>query len=137
MAVCGNCRAEGFRIRSRWVKGIQLPDECPQCKPDAFDGKITMPSDKKIWMGYEAHPNEYVKGEDGGFDRKPEYRAEQEAKLGLQSADDREAQEKAVKAKRASRRTLPMDAAEFSSALHKAAQIANWLEESARQGIDV
>lgn len=86
-----------------------------------------MPSDKKIWMGYEAHPNEYVKAEDGGWDRKPEYRAEQEQQLAEQTAEEREAHERAVAEKRKNRRTLPMDAGELAQAMHKAELIAGWI----------
>lgn len=86
-----------------------------------------MPSDKKIWMGYEAHPNEYVKSEDGGFDRKPEYRAEQEARLGGGDPDDAAAQERAVEKKRTERRTRPMDSGELLHAIGKARKLAECL----------
>lgn len=129
MATCGNCGAQESRVRSRWLKGKQLPDECPQCAPESFD-KFTMPSDKKIWMGYEAHPNEYVHAEDGGFDRKPEYRAEQEAKLALGDADDLRIQAIAEEDKRATRRTEPMTASETLQALAKARMIANAMEQA-------
>lgn len=89
-----------------------------------------MPSDQKIWMGYEAHPNEYVKSEDGGFDRKPEYRAEQEARLGGGDPDDAAAQERAVERKRLDRRTTPLDSVELQAALNKARIIANALQEA-------
>ena len=130
MAVCGNCGAIGPRVRSRWQEGQQLPDECPQCAPQTFE-KQTNPSDKKIWMGYEAHPNEYVKAEDGGFDRKPEYRAEQENQLRQPAADDVEQQRVADERKRASRRTMPMDTQETLQALAKARLIAGALEQAA------
>lgn len=137
MAVCFNCGTEGVRVRSRWDgKGNRLPDECPQCSPGSFEGKFTAPSDKKIWMGYEAHPNEYVKAEDGGYDRKPEYRAEQEAQLALPATDEREAQARAVARKRAERRTAPMSTDEMLTALNKARMIANALKQSVQQGID-
>lgn len=127
MPVCGNCGAEGARIRSRWgAKGEPLPDECPNCAPQSFE-KFTAPSDKKIWMGYEAHPNEYVKAGDGGFDRKPEYRAEQEAKLGAETEEERELRMTAEAHKRATRRTEPMTQAEFEQAVRKAADIAGWI----------
>lgn len=141
MATCSNCGAQGTRIRSRWTeKNVQLPDECPQCAPSSFE-KFSAPSDKKIWMGYEAHPNEYKKVDagDGGviYERKPEYRAEQEEKLLEVSAEEQEKQRLAVANKRATRRTLPMDALELAAALGKAETIANWIAASAAQGIDV
>ena len=127
MAKCSNCGAEGTRIRSRWTeKGTQLPDECPNCAPQAFE-KFSAPSDKKIWMGYEAHPNEYVKAEDGGFDRKPEYRAEQEERLRQETEDERTLRLEAEAKKRATRRTEPMTPAEFEQAVRKAQDIAGWI----------
>ena len=120
MAKCSNCGHEGMRVRSRWdLKGNQLPDECPQCSPGSFE-KFTSPSDKKIWMGYEAHPNEYVRADDGGFDRKPEYRAEQEERLRQPTEEEREERRKAIARKRANRRTAPMDDIEIAHALRKA-----------------
>jgi hypothetical protein len=126
MAICSNCGAEGPRVRSRWNDKEQLPDICPSCSPSSFE-KFTAPSEKKIWMGYEAHPNEYVKAEDGGFDRKPEYRVEQEEKLTQETAEERDARIKAEDNKRKTRRTLPMDEAELSGALRKAEEIVSWM----------
>lgn len=141
MAICGTCGSDTKHIRSRWNEDGRLPDECPNCSPESFDGKFTVPSDKKIWMGYEAHPNEYVKvhHEDGGVEyiRKKEYRAEQEQKLAEATAEEKEAQAKAVAHKRATRRTTPMDSAELSAALAKAQQIADFMVESASKGVDV
>lgn len=130
MAICSNCGAEGSRVRSRWNdKGEQLPDECPQCDPSGFE-KFTAPSDKKIWMGYEAHPNEYEKQYDKDgliYNRKPEYRSEQEQRLTQQTDDEREAQERAVAKKRATRRTDRMDTIELAQAMRKAEEIAAWI----------
>ncbi len=136
MALCGNCGAHSSRVRSRWSKeGTQLPDECSSCAPESFE-KFTAPSDKKIWMGYEAHPNEYEKSHDGGFDRKPEYRAEQEFKLGQPTDEEVEKQRRAEAKKRAERRTKPMDSSEISLALGKARVIASWVHDAAEKGID-
>lgn len=124
MAVCGNCGAQSARIRSRWNdKGLQLADECPSCAPGQFE-KFTAPSDKKIWMGYEAHPNEYVQSADGGYDRKPEYRAEQEQRLTAETEDERAMRSRAEQHKRATRRTAPMTPDELLQAVAKAADIA-------------
>lgn len=129
MSICGNCKTETSRIRSRWNEDGQLPDECPNCAPGSFE-KFTTPSDKKIWMGYEAHPNEYVKAEDGGYDRKPEYRAEQEQKLAEATAEEQEKQRRAEAEKRAHRRTTPMDSVEYAAAMRKAEEIAHWMQSS-------
>ena len=133
MAVCGNCGSESARVRSRWgEKGVQLADECPSCAPAQFE-KFTAPSDKKIWMGYEAHPNEYVQSADGGFDRKPEYRAEQEQRLTQETEDERIARERAEANKRATRRTDPMTPDETLQAIRKANLYAAMMQEQAEQ----
>lgn len=141
MAKCSSCGNESARVRSRWdEKGTQLPDECPSCSPGSFDA-FQVPSDKKIWMGWEAHPNEYRKiyPEDGGvaYVRKRAYRAEQEAKLALPATDEREATNAAQEKKRASRRTQQMDASEHLAAVSMAREIAEFIEQSAAQGTDV
>ena len=124
MAICGTCGAESARVRSVWNEDGRQPDLCPQCSPGSFE-KFTAPSDKKIWMGYEAHPNEYVKAEDGGYDRKPEYRAEQEARLAQPSEEAREAQQRAETKKRADRRNTPMTSFEIQAALRQADELLN------------
>ncbi len=128
MAVCA-CGAEGPRIRSRWTdKGERLPDECPQCHPESFE-KFTAPSDKKIWMGYEAHPNEYVRAADGGYDRKPEFRAEQEQRLSQETEEEKEQRLKVEARKRAERRKTSMDSIELAQALRIASMYADAIQE--------
>ncbi|MBV9179883.1 MAG: hypothetical protein JO356_01110 [Acidobacteria bacterium] len=138
MAICSNCKSESRRVRSRWTdKGVQLADECPSCAPRTFE-KFTTPSDKKIHMGFEAHPNEYEKRYDSDgvfYIRKPEYRAEQEEKLKQPCADDVEAQERAEANKRASRRTDPMTPAELEQAIAKARILAGAIEQSHAQAV--
>jgi hypothetical protein len=135
MSICSNCKSEGTRIRTIFGED-GTREECPHCSPGSFD-KVTDPSDKKIWMGYEAHPNEYVRGADGGFDRKPEYRAEQEARLMQETEEERTLREAAEAKKRRERRTAPMDAAELAAAMHKAEEIAGWVQGAAAQGTDL
>lgn len=130
MAVCGNCGTVTTRIRTSFpADGAQPRDECPTCAPSTFE-KFTAPSDKKIWMGYEAHPNEYVKSADGGFDRKPEYRAEQEEQLRNETEEERTNRLKAEAEKRATRRTHQMDDSELIAAVTKARMVADWMEET-------
>lgn len=129
MAKCSNCGNEGPRVRSRWTEDGQLPDECPKCAPQSFE-KFTTPSDNKIWPGWEAHPNEYEKKYDKDgviYERKPEYRAEQEERLRNMTEDEKAAQERAIAKKRKERRTTPMDAIEEAAALRRAEEIASWL----------
>lgn len=81
-------------------------------------------------MGYEAHPNEYVKAADGGYDRKPEYRAEQEQRLQAETEEERTNRLRAEAEKRATRRTRQMDSVELAAAVAKARMIAEWMEET-------
>jgi hypothetical protein len=134
--ICANCGSKVARSRVIWNEDGAKREECMQCSPSSFD-KFTAPSDKKIWMGYEAHPNEYVKAPDGGYDRKPEYRAEQEAKISQQTEEEQEAQRRAEDEKRKTRRTDPMDAVELAQAMGKAEEIAHWLTAAAAQGRSV
>jgi hypothetical protein len=134
MSVC-NCGHEGTRIRTIWNEDGARRTECPHCAPASFE-KFTVPSDKKIWMGYEAHPNEYVKSEDGGYDRKPEYRAEFEQKMLEATEEELEKQRRAEEHKRATRRTRAMDAAEQAAALKRAEEIAGWIVASAERGVN-
>lgn len=134
MAVCSTCGHASTRVRSRWnEKGARLPDECHYCQPQNFE-KVTDPSDKKIWMGFEAHPNEYEKRYDGDgvfYIRKPEYRAEQEQKLGTATEDEAAAEKRAIAKKRKERRTEPMNESETLAAIAKAKQIADALQGAA------
>lgn len=128
MTICANCGVEGTRIRTIWSEDGQR-EECPNCAPESFE-KFTVPSDKKIWPGWEAHPNEYEKRYDKDgviYERKPEYRAEQEQRLREATEDERAAQERAIAKKRAERRTRPMDEIETAIAMRKAEEIAAWL----------
>lgn len=136
MSVCGNCGHEGTRIRVIFPEDGGQRDECPHCNAGAFE-KFAAPSDKKIWMGYEAHPNEYVKNADGGFDRKPEYRAEQEEKLTQSTGDEQEAQRLAEAKKRATRRTQPIDSVELAAAMRRAEEVASFIQVAAAEGRDV
>lgn len=139
MSICGNCGVESTRIKTHFCEDGSQYDECPQCNHSAFE-KMTDPSDKKIWMGYEAHPNEYEKQYDKDgliFMRKPEYRAEQEQRLMQQTEEERERQARAIAKKRATRRTEPMTESETLAAVRKASEIASWLVLSASEGRDV
>lgn len=139
MSICGTCKAEGTRIRTIWSGDGAQRDECPSCTPESFE-KFTAPSDKKIWMGYEAHPNEYEKCHDKDgvlYYRKPEYRAEQEQKLMEATEEEKELQRRAEEKKRKDRRTTPMDEAELAVATRRAEEIASFLLASAQQGSDV
>jgi hypothetical protein len=131
MATCSNCGADTPRLRTVFL-GKETRDECPQCAPGSFE-KFTAPSDKKIAMGFEAHPNEYEKryDEDGVFYiRKPEYRAEQEQRLTQPAEDDRLREEQAVAEKRATRRTQPLSPDEVLFAINKARDIADAIAQS-------
>jgi hypothetical protein len=136
MAVCGNCKSTTTRVRTHWTEDGTQFDECPQCAPKSFE-KFTNPSDKKIWMGYEAHPNEYIKSPDGGYDRKPEYRAEQEQRLAKATEEEQEKQMRIEAKKRSERRTTPMDSVELAHAMRRAEEIANLIQAAAAEREDV
>jgi hypothetical protein len=139
MTVCSNCGAEVTRSRLIWDKDGKQREECPQCAPQNFE-KFTVPSDKVPWMGWEAHPNEYEKKYDKDgviYERKPEYRAEQEERLRQPTEEERLAQERALAKKRAERRTKPMDSVETAMALRKAEEVADWIKASTAEGRDV
>jgi len=126
---CSNCGAETVRSRNIWDKDGNQREECVSCSPESFE-KFTAPSDKKIWAGWEAHPEEYEKKYDKDgliYERKPEYRAEQEQRLREATEEERLAQERAIAKKRKERRTEPMDEIEKAAALRKAEEIASWL----------
>lgn len=137
MATCRNCGQESLRIKTTWHEYGEPTDECSACCPQSFDSKVTDPSDKKIWMGYEAHPNEYVKAEDGGYDRKPEYRAEQEERLRNETEEERTNRLAAEARKRRTRRTVPLNGVELAQALRKAEKVASFIVAAAEQGRDV
>jgi hypothetical protein len=138
MAICGNCGAEGSRIRSRWIRGVQIPDECPQCAPQDFE-KQTDPSDKKIWIAPEVRPNDYTKvyDEDGPiYMPKPEVTAELEAKV-FDNSEEREKYEEALAKKRAERRTRPLSEVELMQALRHVDQYLRPMIEDQVTAYDV
>lgn len=115
MAVCGNCGAEGTRIRSRWNGDIRLPDECPNCAPQSFEAMKSV-RDGTIAMGYEYMPTMYKKT-DVGYVAKDELLADTEAELSKPDMEGEAAYQKAVAIKRASRRTKPMTGDEIQKVL--------------------
>lgn len=139
MSICRNCNQESLRVKTTWHEHGEPTDSCPNCSPESFDSKVTDPSDKKIWMGFEAHPGEYEKRYDSEgvfYMRKPEYRAEQEERLRQSTEEERTKHQMAVERKRKERRTEPMNAAELAHAMRKAEQIAEALKEASSAGTD-
>lgn len=118
MAICGNCGAEGARVRSRWLEGKQLPDECPQCSPGSFE-RFKSVRDGQISMGWEYMPSKYRKT-DNGYVPTDELIADTEAELSKACPEDEQAYQNAVEEKRAKRRTKPMTETE------KEIAIARW-----------
>lgn len=121
MSVC-QCGAESKRIRQIWLEGKLLREECPHCDPQSFE-RVQNPSEKKIWIGPEFAPNDYVKREDEfgvRYDLKPEAARELELKHTVKSQraiDEREAVARAKAEKRRTRRTNPMTSEEIEQAL--------------------
>ncbi len=117
MSICRSCGAETQRLRVISI-GKSFKDECPQCQPQSFEG-MKDPSAKKIWIGPEFAPNDYIRTEDG-YQLKPEAQQELEEKAcGLKSVaarEERETQERLIAEKRKTRRTRPMTEAEIREA---------------------
>jgi hypothetical protein len=139
MTTCSNCGAEVTRSRIIWDKDGNQREECVSCAPENFE-KFTVPSDKKIWPGWEAHPEQYEKKYDKDgviYERKPEYRAEQEERLRNETEDEKTNRLAAEARKRRTRRTLPLDSIELAQAMRKAETIADWIQASTTEGRDV
>lgn len=122
MAVCGTCKSETPRVRTLFTDrgGIPLKvpvDECPHCAPDGFGERFTMPSDKRLAMGWEAYPKDYEKRENpqGGYlyAEKEEATADLEARLSARPPEEIEAYNKALERRRAYGRKKPMTAVEI------------------------
>jgi hypothetical protein len=70
--------------------------ECPECEPDSFpQEKFTMPSDKKVYQGYQVAPERYKKTE--GPQGQTVYRASDVELQDLQDWVEREDKEDAAK----------------------------------------
>lgn len=111
MAKCGSCNSDSSRVRTSWMPdGTQKPDECPQCAPQSFD-RFRSVRDGKIAMGWEYMPKRY-KLRNGVYEGTDELRADTEAQLSKQPEEDVAAYNKAVEAKRATRRTVPLTSQE-------------------------
>ena len=139
MTICSNCGTEVARSRLIWDKEGNQREECISCAPENFE-RFTAPSDKKPWMGWEAHPNEYEKRYDKDgliYERKPEYRAEQEQKLRESTEEERLAQEHAIAKKRKERRTKPLDGIELAAALRRAEEVAAFIQAATSEGRDI
>lgn len=124
MAVCGACGEQTSRLKTKF-KGESSVDCCPQCAPEEFTEKFTVPSDKRIWVGHEYMPNMYKKLDDGTYEAKDELRADTEAQVTKESEDDKLAYETAVEKKRSERRTRPMSEEEIRAAKHKVERLFN------------
>jgi replicative superfamily II helicase len=105
------------------------------CSPQSFES-IKDPSTQKIWIGPEYNPNAYEKRYDENgvyYVAKPEFTAEQQAKVAEEATDEKELRLKAEARKRAERRTETMSETEMRQALHKAKLYADWIEESSER----
>ena len=117
MAICGNCGAVTARVRSRWIKGQQLPDECPQCAPGQFEA-IKSVRDGQIAMGWEYMPQMYRKT-DNGYVAKDELLADTENEIltSIRDSEDNQAYERALATKRQNRRTKALSSSEIEMAV--------------------
>lgn len=117
MALCGNCGQQTMRLRQEFDSrtGGLVREYCVQCKPEEFaDQAVTDPSDKKVYIGPDALPHMYRMGQDGILHAKDELLQDS---LDILNADpDKDAREKAIAKKRATRRTEPLTPAEIRAA---------------------
>ena len=113
MATCRGCGADALRTCARFGPDMQLLKEvCPACKPEVFQGvKVTAPSDKKIWDGYEVEPERYY-----SRDGENVVRAKDELRQDVWDEFNRDPDEEARAKKRATRRTEPLSATEIENA---------------------
>jgi hypothetical protein len=60
MASCRGCGVEARRTITSFEGGEVKGEACPECRPDLFpDDPFLMPSDRKLYMGWEAYPEHY------------------------------------------------------------------------------
>ncbi len=113
MAICRGCGADVLRTCARYGPSMELLSEiCPQCAPDQFCGvKVTAPSDKKIWDGYEVEPDRY-----SSPDAENVVHASDELRQDIWDEFNRDPDAEAVQKKRATRRTEPLSASEIERA---------------------
>ncbi len=133
MAVCDNCGASNSRVRTTFLEGGGKRDECPHCAPQSFE-KVSDPSTKKIWIGPEYRPNAYEKRYDEHGDvyyqAKPEFTADEEARISAGATDEREAREREIAKRRAQRNMKPLKGIELEQAIKRAqAVLGNIAEE--------
>ena len=89
-----------------------LEEVCPGCKPERFRGvKVTDPSDKKIWSGYEVEPERY-----SSRDSENTVHAKDELLQDVWNDLGRDLEQEAIELKRRTRRTEPMSATEIDNA---------------------
>jgi hypothetical protein len=109
MAICGNCKSETSRVRTKFTHG-QSVDECPHCAPLSFERQQN-PSEKKIWMGWEYMPNMYKKKYDKDgliYEAKDELTQDTEDQIARGSKEDLELAERAIEKKRVEGRKAPL-----------------------------
>lgn len=99
MAICGTCQSETTRVNSVLRHG-KFVDQCPACSPELFKEKVSDPSTKKLWMGWETNPAHYKKTEDG-YQASDSLLADLEAKILRPDPEEVEREQKALEARRA------------------------------------
>lgn len=111
MSVCRGCGADAVRTSATYNKFMDLITEvCPACEPERFQGvKVTDPSDRKLWSGYEVEPERYYDP-----DSENVVRARDELRQDIWDEFNRDPDEQAREEKRRTRRTEPMSADEIA-----------------------
>lgn len=113
MSICRGCGAKALRTCATYGPKMEFVSEvCTSCKPEQFQGiKVTAPSDKKLWSGFEVEPERYY-----SRDSENVVRAKDELRQDIWDEFSRDPEEEARQLKRRTRRTEPMSAAEIQRA---------------------
>jgi hypothetical protein len=92
-----------------------LREYCVLCAPEKFaDQPVTVPTDKKVYIGPDALPHMYYHGLDGQLRAKDELL--QDTVDILRKDPDEEAMRRTIEKKRRTRRTKPLTEAEIRAA---------------------
>jgi len=115
---CGNCGAQASRGSVTFDhKGRTVRERCQHCAPEEFDSAFRNPTDNRIYPGPQAMPHLYKR------DKNDVYQAKDELLADTAAAWEKGPTERAVQAKRDTRRTEPLTPEEIEKTRHWAEQV--------------
>lgn len=107
---CANCGEQTARAKITFdLKGIPVRERCPHCAPEEFEGAFRDPTDNRIYSGPQAMPHMYKRDKNDVFQAKDELLADTVALW------DEGPTARAVRQKRATRRTEPLSPQEIEA----------------------